>query len=81
MNSDFILFEINRYQQLYQMECQLKSFVRESNLWPLIIDPLYLSGLDQMEFKAIVSVRSDQINCITKSTALKILFDLRAQRL
>jgi hypothetical protein len=42
---------------------------------------LFLSGLDQMEFKAIVSVRSHQINCIKKSTALAILFDFRVQRL
>jgi hypothetical protein len=41
----------------------------------------YLSGLDQMEFKAIVSVQSHQRNSITKSTAITILLDLCLQRL
>jgi hypothetical protein len=34
-----------------------------------------------MELKVIVSVQSHQINCITKSAALTILFDLCAERL
>lgn len=41
----------------------------------------YLSELDALEFQAIVSERSAQINCTTKSEALTILFDLRVRRL
>jgi hypothetical protein len=40
----------------------------------------YLADLDKMEFQAIVSEQSSQPNCITKSPALTVMFDLRMRR-
>jgi hypothetical protein len=41
----------------------------------------YLSNLDQSRFKRIVCDRAEDVNCVTKSDAIAIAFDLRETRI